>query len=199
VCVPEGSEKGQDVRFRDLEMVKQGRLRHRVLQPADTGGRDRPRGRGGDEQAIPSRRGGSRRMAKAERIGESTPVPMDQNVTILFRYICAPTREESAGDCPSRSHRMCCNETARWMVDFRDYWHDELPHRSTAALSRGGGAPEWHPDFARWLGIDYGASGAMSDGGRTQSREFGRPGRSGSSGRRRSASTEVLLSDHHPR
>lgn len=47
------------------------------------------------------------------------------------------------------------HDTARWMVDLRDYWHDELPMQlHTGALDEGGG-PQWHPDFARWLGVDY--------------------------------------------
>ena len=46
-------------------------------------------------------------------------------------------------------------ETARWMVDFRDYWHDELPTQIHSGALGAGGTPEWHPDFRRWLGVDY--------------------------------------------
>lgn len=51
-------------------------------------------------------------------------------------------------------------ETARWMVDFRDYWHDELPTQLHVHDYDGGGTPEWHPDFRRWLGIDYYGKGS---------------------------------------
>jgi hypothetical protein len=46
-------------------------------------------------------------------------------------------------------------ETARWVVDFRDYWRDEIPTRIHGREIGQGGTPEWHPDFARWLGVDY--------------------------------------------
>ena len=47
-------------------------------------------------------------------------------------------------------------ETARWMVDFRDYWQDELPQQIHVRNEYGeGGTPAWHPDFERWLGVDY--------------------------------------------
>jgi hypothetical protein len=52
------------------------------------------------------------------------------------------------------------HETARWMVDFRDYWHDELPTQIHSGALGEGGAPEWHPDFARWLGVDYNGKGS---------------------------------------
>lgn len=46
--------------------------------------------------------------------------------------------------------------TAKWMVDFREYWHDELPTQIHVRSGYGeGGTPAWHPDFERWLGIDY--------------------------------------------
>lgn len=51
--------------------------------------------------------------------------------------------------------------TAKWMVDFRDYWHDELPTQIHSGSYGEGGTPEWHPDFNRWLGIDY--NGRRSD------------------------------------
>ena len=41
------------------------------------------------------------------------------------------------------------------MVDFRDYWHDELPTQIHSGDIGEDGAPAWHPDFARWLGVDY--------------------------------------------
>lgn len=41
------------------------------------------------------------------------------------------------------------------MVDFRDYWLDEVPERIHSGAVGPGGTPEWHPDFARWLGVDY--------------------------------------------
>ena len=47
------------------------------------------------------------------------------------------------------------HETAKWMRDFRDYWHDELPLQIHAAELAPDGTPEWHPDFRRWLGVDY--------------------------------------------
>jgi hypothetical protein len=46
-------------------------------------------------------------------------------------------------------------ETARWMVDFRDYWHSEVPTQIHEHELGQGGTPDWHPDFARWLGVDY--------------------------------------------
>ena len=46
-------------------------------------------------------------------------------------------------------------ETAQWMVDFRDYWHDELPQQLHTGGYGEGGTPAWHPDFTRWLGVDY--------------------------------------------
>lgn len=45
--------------------------------------------------------------------------------------------------------------TAKWMVDFRDYWHDEMPIKIHNGALGEGGSPEWHPDFSRWLSIDY--------------------------------------------
>lgn len=51
-------------------------------------------------------------------------------------------------------------DTARWMVDFRDYWHDELPQQLHTHEYNEGGTPEWHPDFTRWLGIDYYGNGS---------------------------------------
>lgn len=51
-------------------------------------------------------------------------------------------------------------ETARWMIDFRDYWHDELPTQLHERADGEGGTPEWHPDFTRWLGIDYYGTGS---------------------------------------
>jgi len=54
-------------------------------------------------------------------------------------------------------------ETARWMVDFRDYWHGEVPTQIHSGDVSEGGAPEWHPDFRRWLGVDY--DGPKSDEG----------------------------------
>jgi len=41
------------------------------------------------------------------------------------------------------------------MVDFREYWHSEIPVKVHSGDLGIGGSPEWHPDFARWLGIDY--------------------------------------------
>jgi len=46
-------------------------------------------------------------------------------------------------------------ETARWMVDFRDYWYDEVPIRIHSGELDEGGTPKWHPDFARWMNVDY--------------------------------------------
>ena len=46
-------------------------------------------------------------------------------------------------------------ETAKWMVDFREYWHDELPQQIHSAELGEDGTPQWHPEFARWLGVDY--------------------------------------------
>lgn len=51
-------------------------------------------------------------------------------------------------------------ETAHWMRDFRDYWHDELPIQIHSGATSEGGTPEWHPDFARWLTIDYYGKGS---------------------------------------
>lgn len=45
--------------------------------------------------------------------------------------------------------------TAQWMVDFREYWHDELPTQIHTSSFDAGGTPAWHPDFVRWLGVDY--------------------------------------------
>jgi hypothetical protein len=45
--------------------------------------------------------------------------------------------------------------TAKWMVDFRDYWHDEVPTKIHTAAFDSGGTPAWHSDFERWLGIDW--------------------------------------------
>jgi hypothetical protein len=41
------------------------------------------------------------------------------------------------------------------MVDLRDYWHDEIPTQIHSDEIGNDGAPAWHPDFARWLGVDY--------------------------------------------
>ena len=46
-------------------------------------------------------------------------------------------------------------DTAQRMVDYRDYWHDEMPTQIHAAGFDDGGVPAWHPDFARWLGVDW--------------------------------------------
>lgn len=51
-------------------------------------------------------------------------------------------------------------ETARWMVDLRDYWHDELPTQLHTGGYGEGGTPAWHPDFTRWLGVDYYGKGS---------------------------------------
>jgi len=45
--------------------------------------------------------------------------------------------------------------TAKWMVDFREYWHDEVPIQIHTGSFGEGGTPQWHPDFQRWLGVDY--------------------------------------------
>jgi hypothetical protein len=54
-------------------------------------------------------------------------------------------------------------ETAKWMVDFRDYWHDELPTQLHTFAIGPGGTPDWHPDFARWLGVDFDRDGSKRD------------------------------------
>ena len=46
-------------------------------------------------------------------------------------------------------------DTAQWMVDLRDYWRDELPMQLHTAAFDAGGNPAWHPDFQRWLNVDY--------------------------------------------
>jgi hypothetical protein len=46
-------------------------------------------------------------------------------------------------------------ETAQSMVDFRDYWQDEIPSQIHSGDISDDGAPQWHPDFQRWLGVDY--------------------------------------------
>jgi hypothetical protein len=38
---------------------------------------------------------------------------------------------------------------------FASYWNEEIPLRIHARDVSEGGTPEWHPDFAKWLGIDY--------------------------------------------
>lgn len=45
--------------------------------------------------------------------------------------------------------------TAKWMIDFRHYWHDETPQRIHSRDIAADGSPEWHPDFTRWVSIDY--------------------------------------------
>lgn len=41
------------------------------------------------------------------------------------------------------------------MVDFREYWHDEVPQQIHSGSVSAGGTPEWSPEFSRWLGIEY--------------------------------------------
>jgi hypothetical protein len=41
------------------------------------------------------------------------------------------------------------------MAKFRDDWLDEVPTRIHSGGLGQGGTPEWSPDFARWLGVDY--------------------------------------------
>lgn len=55
-------------------------------------------------------------------------------------------------------------KTAEWMVNFRDYWHDELPLQLHSGVSEGG-TPDWHPDFSRWLGVDFDRDGSKKDRG----------------------------------
>lgn len=45
--------------------------------------------------------------------------------------------------------------TAKWVTDFRDYWHSEVPLRLHSRDTADDGSPRIHPDFARWLAIDY--------------------------------------------
>ena len=47
------------------------------------------------------------------------------------------------------------HETAVWMIDLHDYWHSEIPLKLHTFEMGIGGTPQWHPDFASWLGIDY--------------------------------------------
>lgn len=41
--------------------------------------------------------------------------------------------------------------TARRMNDYAAYWNEEIPLRLHSRETDDGGAPQWHPDFARWL------------------------------------------------
>lgn len=54
-------------------------------------------------------------------------------------------------------------ETAKWMLDFRDYWHDELPAQIHTSELGDDGTPNWHPDFRRWLGVDFDRDGSRRD------------------------------------
>jgi hypothetical protein len=43
-------------------------------------------------------------------------------------------------------------ETVKNMELFSSYWNEELPLRIHSREISEGGTPEWHHDFARWLG-----------------------------------------------
>lgn len=43
-------------------------------------------------------------------------------------------------------------ETVRNMQLFASYWNEELPLRIHSREISEGGTPEWHQDFARWIG-----------------------------------------------
>lgn len=43
-------------------------------------------------------------------------------------------------------------ETVRNMQLFASYWNEELPLRIHSREVSEGGTPEWHQDFARWIG-----------------------------------------------
>jgi hypothetical protein len=51
--------------------------------------------------------------------------------------------------------------TATWVTNFRDYWYDEIPLRLHNRDVAEDGSPQIHPDFARWLSVDY--QGQRSD------------------------------------
>jgi hypothetical protein len=43
-------------------------------------------------------------------------------------------------------------ETVQNMALFASYWNEELPLRIHSRAIGEGGTPEWHQDFARWMG-----------------------------------------------
>lgn len=43
-------------------------------------------------------------------------------------------------------------DTVRDMQLFAQYWNEEIPLRIHSREVSAGGTPEWHQDFARWLG-----------------------------------------------
>jgi hypothetical protein len=43
-------------------------------------------------------------------------------------------------------------DTFKTMWELASYWHDELPMRLHSREVSDGGTPEWHHDFARWIG-----------------------------------------------
>jgi hypothetical protein len=51
-------------------------------------------------------------------------------------------------------------ETFKTMRELAGYWNEEVPLRIHSRDTDGGGAPQWHQDFARWLD---GASNQTND------------------------------------
>lgn len=41
-----------------------------------------------------------------------------------------------------------------WLSFFRDLWWGEIPLRIHSRDIDGGGSPDWHPEFSRWLFAD---------------------------------------------
>ena len=53
-------------------------------------------------------------------------------------------------------------ETVRDMELFASYWNLEVPLRIHSRAVSEGGTPEWHHDFARWIGKTVPAIGELS-------------------------------------
>lgn len=49
---------------------------------------------------------------------------------------------------------------AHWLSIFAAEWHEELPRRIHNRALDNGGAPQWSPEFARWLSRDDAPDGA---------------------------------------
>jgi hypothetical protein len=43
------------------------------------------------------------------------------------------------------------DHTSKWMVAFREQWHEETPLKLHSREFDGAGNPQWHPEFAAWL------------------------------------------------
>jgi hypothetical protein len=48
--------------------------------------------------------------------------------------------------------RSVITETVREMTQFAANWHEEIPVRIHSRSVSDGGTPEWHAEFAQWLG-----------------------------------------------